>query len=105
MELSLVLTALRRRWWLILLFTILGGIVGSIYAPTSEELYESRAVLLVSPPDGASVSAQADPDRFVIGQLDILRSKTLADNVRRQPAKRSTDPAGARSPPLTSLLR
>ena len=94
MELSLVLTALRRRWWLILLCTVVGGLVGSIYAPAGESNYESRTVLLVSPPADSAISAQSDPDRFVIGQLDILRSNTLADEVREAASDEVAGPSG-----------
>jgi len=94
LELSLVLTALRRRWWLILLCTVVGGLVGSIYAPAGESNYESRTVLLVSPPADSALSAQSDPDRFVIGQLDILRLNTLADEVREAASDEVAGPSG-----------
>lgn len=82
MELSFVIAALKRRIWVVLIFVQLGAmpfIIGT--NPASEATaYESEALIEVLPPDGARTSA-AQPDRYVLTQMEILRSRELAGEV------------------------
>jgi capsular polysaccharide biosynthesis protein len=83
-ELSFIISAIRRRFWLILLFTIIGGVVGtgvSRAQDTSE--YEATAALLVQPPISANsfnINSN-EPDRYALGQQRVLESITLAETV------------------------
>lgn len=83
MELAFVMNALRRYWWIVVTCGALGALAGSLVARPGAEHFESTAVLLVSPPadSGLQVSFTNDPDRYVIGQLSVLRSDELADRV------------------------
>jgi Mrp family chromosome partitioning ATPase len=83
MELAFVMNALRRYWWIVLMLGALGALAGLMAGRQDTERYESTAVLLVSPPQDAGVqmSFAADPDRYVIGQLSVLRSEELVDLV------------------------
>lgn len=82
MELSFVIAALKRRIWIVLIFAQLGAlpfILGS--NPASEAAaYQSEALIEVLPPDGARTSA-AQPDRYVLTQMEVLRSRQLASEV------------------------
>ena len=84
MELSFLINAVVRRWWLIALCTVLGAAATSnVTAADTGELYYSRAVLNVSPPSQSrvAVSFSSDPDRYVIGQLSVLNSAELAERI------------------------
>lgn len=82
MELSLILNALRRYWWVIVVFTGLGALPGLLVEDAGTN-YQSKAVLLISPPSESQsqVSFSSDPDRYVIGQLSVLTSEALAERV------------------------
>lgn len=82
MELSFVIAALKRRIWVVLIFVQLGAlpfILGSNPA-TDTTAFESEALIEVLPPDAARTSA-AQPDRYVLTQMEVLRSRELADEV------------------------
>ena len=83
MELSFIISAIRRRFWLIILFTILGGVIGMAVSrsqDTSE--YETTAALLVQPPaQGGITLSNNEPDRYPLGQQRALESLALADQV------------------------
>jgi Mrp family chromosome partitioning ATPase len=81
-ELTFVLTALRRRWWVIVGGVVLGLLLGLRLSPPAEGLYRSDAVLLISPPTmvGGNVFV-GNPDRYVAGQLSVLTSVSLASAV------------------------
>ncbi len=83
MELSFIAGALRRYWWIVVILAVLGGIPGLIVRHDAIGKYEATAVLLVSPPSqsAAQVSLANDPDRYVIGQLSVLKSSALASVV------------------------
>lgn len=86
MELSFVFNALRRYWWVFVACTVLGAVAGVLGNDRGSELYESTAVLIVSPPSESrvQVSFTNDPDRYVIGQLSVLRSDDLAERVANE---------------------
>jgi Mrp family chromosome partitioning ATPase/capsular polysaccharide biosynthesis protein len=82
MELSFVIAALKRRLWVVLVFAQLGAlpfIFGS--NPASEQtVYESEALISVLPPDDAR-TAGAQPDRYVLSQIEVLSSPELSGEV------------------------
>jgi Mrp family chromosome partitioning ATPase len=83
-ELSFVFAAIRRRIWLVALFTLIGLLVGAgIDQSRSATSYEARSTLLVQPPTSpfGGTFVVNDPDRYVIGQLAALRSFALAQSV------------------------
>ncbi len=81
MELSFVIKALQRRWWVIVLFSLLGAVPGSL-VDTDQQEFQSDAVLLVSPPTTSQNTVFfGDPDRYVQSQLNVLRSLSLAARV------------------------
>ncbi len=85
MELSFVIKALQRRWWVIVLFSLLGAIPGSLLDRGDQQEFQSDAVLLVSPPTTSQTNAFfGDPDRYVQSQLNVLRSLSLASRVAEQ---------------------
>jgi len=82
MELSFVISALRRRFWVVTLFALLGSIPGLRADPIVNTDYESTAVLLVQPPTRTTVNVfSSDPDRYVVSQLSVLESESLAQDV------------------------
>gem|GEM_PF-1929055 len=82
MELSYVLNAVRRYWWVVVVCVGL-GLVPLLSRESEEDTFVSEAVVLVSPPSESrtQVSYVNDPDRYVLGQLEALRSRTLAERV------------------------
>lgn len=76
MELAFLTSAGRRYWWLIGLCALLGAIPGLVLVDGGQVLYESRAVLLISPPTDAQtvVNLSGDPDRYVAGEMSVLES-------------------------------
>lgn len=82
MELSFVIAALKRRIWIVLIFVQLGAlpfILGANPA-TESTAFESEALIEALPPDSARTSA-AQPDRYVLTQMEVLRSRELATEV------------------------
>jgi capsular polysaccharide biosynthesis protein len=83
LELSFVISAIRRRLWLVAVFAILGALAGYSLRDSGPDVYEANAILLVQPPESplGGVNFISDPDRYVTGQLSVLRSLELADDV------------------------
>lgn len=81
MELSFVIKALQRRWWVIVLFSLLGAIPGSLIDTSDDSKFESVALVFVSPPSDGEIVFVNDPDRYVQGQLTVLQSLALAQEV------------------------
>ncbi len=83
MELSFVLAALRRRFWLVLLFALLGAIPGLLADDqVISDDYQSFAELEIrQPTQGTNIFLQSDPDRYVQGQLAVLESAALVTKV------------------------
>ena len=82
MELSFVLSALRRRFWVVSLFALLGALPGLLTDPPESNEYRSVAQLFIQQPtQGSSGFLTVDPNRYVIGQLSILGSAGLAEEV------------------------
>ena len=87
MELAFVVSALRRRFWVVTLMALLGSIPGLTTDPPVSTTYESTAVLLVQAPTRASpVFSVADPDRYVVSQLSVINSASLHERVANRVA-------------------
>lgn len=87
MELSFVISALKRRWWVVLIFAELGVLPLILGGAPVTQLYESDARMEILPPEGARTSA-AQPDRYVLSQIEVLNGRAIADEV----AQRLGDP-------------
>jgi capsular polysaccharide biosynthesis protein/Mrp family chromosome partitioning ATPase len=83
MELTFILKATRRFWWVLAGCIALGALVSVMLDTTSDPYFQSQAIILVSPPSESRVQVTFtnDPDRYVLSQLSILRSDALADSV------------------------
>ncbi len=82
MELSFVLSALRRRFWLVSLFALLGALPGLLTDPPVSDEYRSVAELFIQQPtQGTNGFQTVDPNRYVIGQLSVLESAVLVNDV------------------------
>ena len=83
MELAFLTSAVRRYFWIVVLGAVIGALPGLYMTFTAKELYESRAVLLISPPTQMRTTVvnnyQGDPDRYVAGEMSVLES--LSDQV------------------------
>ncbi len=85
MELSFVLSALRRRLWLVALFALLGSLPGLLSDPPTSTDYQSEArINIVQPTVGGITFLQSDPNRYVIGQLSVLESASLVNQVAQE---------------------
>lgn len=90
MELSFVISALRRRFWVVTLFALLGSLPGLTSNRADSNVWESTAVLNIQPPTRTGVNIfQVDPDRYVQGQLSVLESEELASQVAGEVTKTS----------------
>ncbi|MGI9598342.1 MAG: hypothetical protein ACR2QK_19415, partial [Acidimicrobiales bacterium] len=82
MELSFVLSALRRRFWIVSLFALLGALPGLLTDPPVSNEYRSVAELIIQQPTQGNVGFfTSDPNRYVISQLSVLESAALANDV------------------------
>ncbi len=105
MELAFVVSALRRRFWVVTLFVLLGSLPGLLSDPPTSTTYESSSVLLVTEPTrfGETVFA-AEPDRYVVSQLQVLESTSLTERVaNRVAADLAIDISGSDVAVLTSI--
>jgi Mrp family chromosome partitioning ATPase len=82
MELAFVISALRRRFWLVTLFALLGALPGLLADPPASTVYRSEATLSVVAPTRLDSNVFSyDPDRYVLTQLAVLTSGSLAQQV------------------------
>ncbi|MEM8924730.1 MAG: hypothetical protein AAGD35_14600 [Actinomycetota bacterium] len=87
MELAFVVSALRRRFWVVTLLALLGSIPGLTADPPVSTTFRSTALLLVQAPTRAEpVFTVADPDRYVVSQLSVLESASLHERVANRVA-------------------
>lgn len=86
MELAFLTNAIRRYYWVIILAAVVGAMPGLLVGGGGSDQYESRAVLLVAPPSQSlpQDSSAGDPDRYVSGQLSVLRSQGLSERVAEE---------------------
>jgi Mrp family chromosome partitioning ATPase len=80
MELAFVVVAVRRYWWTVVLGALIGLLAGQQVRTDEPTVYESTALVLVSEPTSTWVDA-AVADRYLLGQLSVLRSSSLAADV------------------------
>ena len=75
----------RRYYWIVILGAVLGTALGLFFGGGGAAQYESRAVLLVSPPtqSQAVFNVSDVADRYVTGQLSVLASQGLAMEVAK----------------------
>lgn len=83
MDVSFLIRSVRRYWWLFAVCVLLGLLPGLAQASGSSSHYESEAILLVGPPSESrvQVSFTNDPDRYVLGQVSVLQSQSIAERV------------------------
>lgn len=82
MELSFVLSALRRRFWVVMLFLVLGAIPGLTADPPVSDGYQSVAKLSIKESSqGNNLYVGGDPDRYLQGELGVLQSASLIAEV------------------------
>jgi uncharacterized protein involved in exopolysaccharide biosynthesis/Mrp family chromosome partitioning ATPase len=82
-ELSYIFSAIRRRWWLVVLVAGLGAVGGYLANGKQVVAYEARALVNIQPPQnalGGTVFVN-DPDRYVQSQLSVLQSSFIAEKV------------------------
>lgn len=92
MELAFVLSALRRRLWLVALFAVLGVLPAMMAEPQTTNEYVSVAKLsIVQPTVGNVTYLSGDPDRYVLGQLGVLESASLVNEVALEVGMSITD--------------
>ncbi len=80
MELSFVFAALKRRWWVVLIFAELGILPLLLGGGPVQSVYEAEARLQVVAPDDSRTSA-AQPDRYVLSQIEVLQGREIAEQV------------------------
>lgn len=80
MELVFITRAIRRFWWVVVVGGVLGLLGGVVAMDGGPDVYESNAMILVSPVTEWGASATST-DRFVQNQVSLLSSSTLAERV------------------------
>ncbi len=78
MELSFVISALKRYWWLFIGAVLLGTLSGAELRGETQTSYESKALLSIAPPSVSPSTAESSSDRYVAGQLLVLSSESSA---------------------------
>ncbi len=82
MELSFVLSALRRRFWVVSLFALLGALPGFLADPPTSNRFQSSGALIIQQPTQGNIGFfTSDPDRYVVSQLSVLESAGLVNQV------------------------
>lgn len=78
-----MINAIRRYLWLPVLGALLGAMAGFVLENGGSANYESEAIMIVTPPSESrvNVSFTSNPDRYVVGELSVLRSTALAEQV------------------------
>ncbi|MEM7272684.1 MAG: hypothetical protein AAF547_06350 [Actinomycetota bacterium] len=82
MELSFVLSALRRRFWIVTLLAGLGALPGLLTDPPVSSDFRSEAELIIrQPTQVGNVFNTVDPDRYLVTELSVLESAELENEV------------------------
>lgn len=85
MELGFVLSALRRRWWIVLITTVVFGVLASTLSGGTVEQYQSQSVLLVQPNTrNGQVQSFGEASRYVQGQMAAMESATFQGRVAQR---------------------
>lgn len=80
MEISYILSALRRYWWVALSGLALGVLGLAVLSSRALNEYESHAVLLVVPA-GSTPANTGNNDRYIASQISVIKSDSMAANV------------------------
>jgi succinoglycan biosynthesis transport protein ExoP len=84
-EVGFIASALRRFWPVVVIGAVLGALPAWWLQRVEPLQYNATAVLLLRPPsESRSQVWSGDPDRYVIGQIGVLRSDGLAEDVATQ---------------------
>ncbi len=82
MELSFVLNAMKRYWWVVVAFFVLGTVGGMQITAEGVAEYRSKTVILIAAPsDSLQQQFAAGADRYLQGQMKVFQSTTLAEKV------------------------
>ena len=81
MDLSFVMHALRRAWWVVATGVFLGALLGVALPSLSAEQFESKGSLVISPPERSNVPVTSNLDRYIAGQIAVLTSDSFLDGV------------------------
>ena len=85
MDLQFLISALRRHLRLVGVVALVGLALGVLVSALQPEKFVSQSVLLIQPQQTltGAVSTSGDPDRFVAGQIQVLRGVALASAVAK----------------------
>ncbi len=85
MDLQFLISALRRHLRLVGAVALVGLALGVLVSALQPEKFVSQSVLLIQPQQTltGAVSTSGDPDRFVAGQIQVLRGVALASAVAK----------------------
>ena len=78
LELSFVVSALRRYWWVFVGSVVLCSAAGAVMRGETQTVYESNSLMFISPPSDSLANAGGSSDRYVAGQLLVLGSESSA---------------------------
>jgi len=82
MELAFIVSALRRRFWVVLVFFLLGLLPSVLIEPATGDEYRSTADLWIAPSTRITNNFNnIDNERYVAGQLEVLGSESLSARV------------------------
>lgn len=111
---SVLARALRRYWWLVLLATLVGGLLGQTLSERQPVAYTAEARLVLSkaaPYDPLGAYANPDASRFLANQLAVITSGPVLDGaVTRLPGtgveelRASLEPTAGSDSDVISIL-
>lgn len=83
MELSFVIDALKRYFWIVPILAVLGALPGLFLGQNAEPVYTARAVLLVVPAreSRVEISFGSDNDRYISSEMVTMGSTQVAEEV------------------------
>ncbi|MBI4882708.1 MAG: hypothetical protein HY826_01485 [Actinobacteria bacterium] len=90
MELSFVVSAVKRYWWLASACLLAGAAVGVFLRGDSDSVYESTSLLYIAPPSVSPATAGTSNDRYVAGQILVLTSERAAAAVAQSVGEGAT---------------
>jgi capsular polysaccharide biosynthesis protein len=80
-ELSFILNAARRRWWLVALCALLGAIPGFMAQRNHTVEYQATSVVAIAPPRAANQQNPTIEGGYIDSQVEILGSGALLQDV------------------------
>jgi Mrp family chromosome partitioning ATPase len=105
MELSFVINATKRYWWIVAALALLGLLGGTQMTPPAGDQYSSKSVLLVSAPsDSLSGGFREGAERYIQGQLSVIQSANLAQQVADSVGEGLTGPAVSANVAITPII-